>query len=215
MIKINKTDDPLFHVDFKKKTTPKNWDDYSDKNIKDVRQKGIKVKLKAHMIEQEQDGYCPYCERKIAINNSHIEHIEPKHLASKFKDYDNLLASCNYPETCGAAKKGKFSPNFLNPVACQPMEILTYDLDTGEIQPLEEDARTITFKQANETIETLQLNEPNLLNTRKKFLVEIGQTVQCMDTDDVENYLTYLIDDKQPFKMMLKQQLLENHELIN
>ena len=88
MLKINKTSEPNFLKEFKKKEKPKNWKDFDFK---------IKKELKNYMLENEQkignNSYCPYCERKIiASKNSQIEHIKPKdRFPELFLDYKILL----------------------------------------------------------------------------------------------------------------------------
>lgn len=53
--------------------------------------------LKEHILKEEQNYLCCYCEDKIAMDNTHIEHVKPKHLdiENLTFDYNNLLVSCN------------------------------------------------------------------------------------------------------------------------
>lgn len=91
MLKINKTSEPNFLKEFKKKEKPKNWKDFDFE---------IKKELKNYMLENEQkignNSYCPYCERKIiASKNSQIEHIKPKdRFPELFLDYKNFITGC-------------------------------------------------------------------------------------------------------------------------
>ncbi len=82
--------------------------------------------LKEYLLENEQNYLCGYCEAKISLDNSHVEHIKPKSLDydSLTFDYNNLLVSCNgicfsksnKPITCGHKKDNKFDEvKFLNP----------------------------------------------------------------------------------------------------
>lgn len=60
MLKIIKTPEPDFYKDFKKKYKYTNWEQYNSSLGME-----IKRKLKKYMLKEEQDYYCPYCERKI------------------------------------------------------------------------------------------------------------------------------------------------------
>lgn len=198
MLNISKTADPIPHVKFKKEVNPKNWNSYEF---------DIKRQLKSHMLDNEQEGYCPYCERQIDIDDSHIEHIEPKHKASKYKDYNNMLTSCNNPKTCGHAKKGKFSNDFLNPVLVEPMDFLKYKFETGEIIPVEKDQFHSNHQKAMETIDTLKLNEKGLLASRKRFNIEIGIMEENMNEKDLKLYLEGCLSDKLNFKTLIESYL--------
>jgi len=197
VIKINKTDDLDEHIKFKKKNNPKNWDDYEP---------GIKRVLKAHMLEKEQGDYCPYCERQIDVDDSHIEHIEPKHKSSNFKEYNNMLTSCNN-KTCGNAKGGTFPNNFLNPVLIDPMEFLSYKVETGEIIPIEKDETHLNYQKAVETIETLKLNEKNLLASRKVLNLQVRSLESYLDDDEIRFELEGYLEDKQNFKTLIQYHL--------
>jgi len=85
-----------------------------------------KRKLKEYLLKNEQNYLCGYCEAKITLDNSHVEHIKPKSLDydNLTFDYTNLLVSCNgicfsdstKPITCGHKKDNKFDEEkFLNP----------------------------------------------------------------------------------------------------
>ena len=92
------------------------WDnDYINKRV-----------LKEYLLKEEQNYLCGYCEAKISLDNSHVEHIKPKSLDydNLTFDYYNLLVSCNgicfseqnKPITCGHKKANKFDEGkFLNP----------------------------------------------------------------------------------------------------
>ena len=55
MLRVNKNKEPNFILEFKKKNTPKTWNDYNDGFIKS--------EIKAFILEHEQSKYCPYCEK--------------------------------------------------------------------------------------------------------------------------------------------------------
>jgi 5-methylcytosine-specific restriction endonuclease McrA len=77
-----------------------------------------KRKLKLYILENEQNYLCCYCEAKVTLDDSHIEHIKPKDMdeESLTFDYANLAVSCdgicfndkNERLTCGHKKDNKF-----------------------------------------------------------------------------------------------------------
>ena len=146
MLKINKTSEPNFLKEFKKKEKPKNWKDFDFE---------IKKELKNYMLENEQkignNSYCPYCERKIiASKNSQIEHLKPKdRFPELFLDYKNFITGCLNIESCGSKKSNKWSDLFINPVIDNPEKYFSYNRMTGEIIPrkdISEKARQKTEK---------------------------------------------------------------------
>lgn len=85
-----------------------------------------KRKLKGYMLANEQYHLCGYCECRVDLDNSHIEHIEPKSYNYDLLtfNYRNLIVSCNGDcsserppgETCGHKKNANFNKLlFLNP----------------------------------------------------------------------------------------------------
>ena len=133
MRKIDKTDIPNEYLEFLGEKKPESWNDYSS---------AIKRILKEHMIANEQGSFCAYCEKSIAVDNSHIEHIFPKgntnislrNYPDAFKDYSNMLVSCGKEwktptgknRTCGHAKQGQYSNDFINPTLDNPKEFFEY-----------------------------------------------------------------------------------------
>ena len=150
MLKVNKKDEPQFFTEFKRKKSPKNWDEL-DKPENHY----IKKELKYHMLKNEQNigdkSYCPYCEIILFSENKdstedkedkecHIEHIKPK---SKFGnltfDYRNFLISCSENKTCGHSKQSIWNDKlFINPVEENPEEYFSYNMRTGKIIPKKE-----------------------------------------------------------------------------
>lgn len=184
MLKVNKTDEPDFLKEFKRKDTPKNWDDYNNGIIK--------KEIKEHILIGEQNMYCPYCERVIDdIDDSHIEHIMPKDLyPNKFQDYDNLLVSCNDKLSCGKIKDNNYSNDFINPVIENPIDYLEYDIKTGEIKPIH--INGMLHDKAKYTIEILNLNNYKLVQARKTFLEQIDYMIG----ESRKEYLEYLIENQ-------------------
>ena len=178
MLKVNKREEPEFLLQYRRRYKPKSWDDY-DRNKPPF----IKSILTKHMLLSEQEGYCPYCERKVnAEDDSHIEHIKPRDkFPNLFQDYYNLLVCCNDKKTCGSAKKGKYEELFLNPVLVNPTDYLTYNLSTGELIAIDvERAERSTY-----TIDLLNLNERRIKQQRLNL---INVLIECSRNGSKENF---------------------------
>jgi uncharacterized protein (TIGR02646 family) len=120
-----------------------------------------------HVLHQDQDGLCVYCEKKIGRDDGHVEHIKPK---GKYPDqtfvYDNLAHSCNGPKHCGQLKQNKELTIEPRPGCNRYFELMARD---GFLVPASE--LTATEKQqVDETLNTvLGLNIPKLTRQRKQF----------------------------------------------
>lgn len=194
MLKIDKTIEPDFLKKYKSKNNPKNWNDYNDGIIK--------IQIKEHILLEEQNMYCPYCEKTIEnIHKCHIEHIMPRDFyPSKFQDYDNLLVSCDEKNSCGNFKKNNYSSDFINIVIENPKEYLTYDISTGRIEPICKEGTNYT--KANYTIKILNLNNYNLVQARAAFLKSIESMIGNIELYD---YLDFLIGEGIDFIGLVKQ----------
>lgn len=171
MFKIDKQEEPQFFKDYKKKNKITNWNDIDYE---------IKAELKKYMFENEQKYNCPYCELKIGLENSQIEHIKPKDKFPKeLKEYSNYLVGCTNKKTCGQSKGNRWSENFINPTIENPSDYLTYDIMSGKIIPTSEDDKVL--KKANETIEILNLNDKRLCEMRKTFIINNLQNLEYID----------------------------------
>ena len=66
----------------------------------------------------EQGAICCYCERRVTMDDSHVEHFRPREIHNQL-DYTNLLCSCvregvaGEPRHCGHAKGNWFDENLL------------------------------------------------------------------------------------------------------
>ncbi|MCX6579616.1 MAG: TIGR02646 family protein [Candidatus Aminicenantes bacterium] len=180
MLKIDKAEEPQEFVDFKK-THPKQWDEID--NVP-----GLKKRLRDYLLEHEQkinSSYCcVYCERKISLERSHIEHIKPKSVykADTF-NYQNLTVSCQEDKdkvkvkglkrnlkTCGHYKENRFDEaKFINPVLDYPKDFFTYDITTGNVISREGLSGKEQGK-ANYTIDLLNLNHAYLADTRTEII---------------------------------------------
>lgn len=177
MLKVDKKAEPSFLTDFKKRNEPKTWAEYNNGDIK--------PKLKDFMLDNEQEGCCPYCEVYIKEDKSHIEHIKPKDIFPKdFDNHDNLIACCMNKNTCGGSKGNKYGENFINPVIENPKEYLEYDLASGDIVPIYNEGEK--YERAIYTIDLLNLNYRKLSDARKIFSIIIDSS--CYEESDFDYY---------------------------
>lgn len=163
---IQKTEVPIFFIDNIKNITK--WEEYPTS----------KKPLKEHILKNEQNHLCVYCESKVGLNNSHIEHIKPKAqnmYPDLVFDYNNIVVSCNgncHSEdnthySCGHIKDNEYDDSkFLNPVMLKNIrDYFEYDIDEGKIKP-----STENYNKAIYMIDTLHLNNGGLPLARKKAL---------------------------------------------
>lgn len=126
----------------------KPWQNFSNAHEKKILRKYLSL---------EQNGLCIYCEKKLRnekalIDDFHIEHLIPKHLAIDKKthlaitfNYRNLTASCikikdnsnNRNLTCGHKKNEVYDKNlFLDPTKLENIQdYFEYDSVSGNILP--------------------------------------------------------------------------------
>lgn len=180
MLKVNKQSEPDFYKKFKKKENPTSWNDYNKFKIK--------TDLKKFMLENEQDGYCPYCEQKIDFSKeeSHIEHIKPRNggYPELFQTYDNMITCCNEKSTCGNAKKDRYDDRlFINPAEENPEEYIDYDIMNGKVIP--KYLNGVGCEKAKYTIELLKLNNIKLVELRKRMI----ETMRYLDKEDLDMYI--------------------------
>jgi len=122
---------------------------------------------KALMAEQ---GYlCCYCESRVTLDDSHIEHFRPQSDESVDPlDFSNMLCSCQSQGKtlhCGHRKRDWFDDELLiSPLdpSCESRFSFAYD---GHIRPAQEDDVA-----AKETIERLGLDIRNLVESRAKAI---------------------------------------------
>jgi len=164
---INKGNEPSFLTQWKSQATQNGMTiDY--KTFK--QDKNLKNQLHSVLI-QEQGAICCYCEDKINISNSHIEHFEPQSTGNNTLDYNNLLSSClknlppQYLKHCGHGKENWYEPTLLiSPLDPGCETKFSYSFQ-GDIRP-----SNVNDKAAATTIAKLQLNCPNIQTKRKSAL---------------------------------------------
>ena len=141
-----------------------NWKDFTSESE-------IKKLLKEALLEEQENGCCPYCEIEINLNNSQIEHIKPK---DKFPEllinYNNLIACCLENKRCGNSKASNWSELFINPVIENPEDYFEYDIKTGKIISIFKNGEK--YEKAEYTINLLNLNDNRLCEIRKKYIFE-------------------------------------------
>lgn len=166
MLKVNKGNEPTEFTEYKRKNKIINWDSYNH-DIKEI--------LRKKLLEEQEESRCPYCEVKILLENSHIEHIKPRDkFPQLLSEYENFIACCNDNQRCGATKSNRWNNLFINPVSENPEEYFTYDIKTGRILPLSDSGNN--FNRANITIEILNLNESRIVAIRKKYIKHFLET---------------------------------------
>jgi uncharacterized protein (TIGR02646 family) len=161
-----------------------------------------KKPLKKYILKNEQNYLCAYCESKIELENSHIEHIKPK-ARDKFPhlvfDYNNIVVSCNGnchtededTHTCGHIKDNEYNNSkFLNPVELENIrDYFKYDIDEGKIISSEKDQNKSEYM-----ITTLHLNEGGLPEARKKALKIFIKKIKEFDKNQWKNKIVEILN---------------------
>jgi len=144
-----------------------------------------KRKLKEYILENEQNYLCCYCEAKVTLDNSHIEHIKPKDIDENTLtfDYSNLSVSCDgicfsrdKRLTCGHKKDNKFDEfKFLNPTKVIDIREYFIYTDNYYIGASHKDEIKAIY-----TMELLHLNSFNnyLPEARKIALNDFNKAIQ-------------------------------------
>ncbi len=125
----------------------------------------------------------------------HIEHIEPKKInPARIFDYNNLVISALDSDSLtkftkkdrfgGHYKQKDYDPNlFISPLMPDSERYFEY-LSNGRIQP----AQSLTPEDRAKAIYTkdlLNLNAPFLVNSRRKWLMELEDEIAQLLDDDV------------------------------
>lgn len=179
---------------------PDFWDAYTRKHPKrrydqlDSTEQGraVRSRLRAYLV-QEQKSICCYCcsSLKADASDAHNEHIRPRSsYPNDSMDYDNLVASCNNGNTCGAAKKDSYDSRlFVSPLQDDCEEHFVY-LEDGRIKGITEQGRY--------TVDVLKLNQRSLVNQRKVLFNDSLTTAQCAGKDVVRQCYLQEIDGVLP-----------------
>ena len=152
------------------------------------------------MLENEQNYYCPYCERSVSGTNhdAHIEHIKPRDLFPQFfQEYNNMIISCIDNNTCGMYKSRYFNESlFINPVVDDPNKYFCFNIASGEVIPKCEDKESINYKKAKYTIELLNLNYSKIRDARKNLI----DMLQYYDNESIQ----WLLEENHNFPSLIK-----------
>lgn len=162
---------------------------------------------------KEQYYLCAYCCQRINDQNSHNEHIEAQHIASNKKlNFNNIVASCNKPNQCGKAHGVKMIP--LTPLMPECETELEFNL-SGRVKGL--------TPRATDTIDILNLDNKELIYTRKQLLYELifthgehPEELQLLD-DDLLQILMEEISQAEDGQLEAFAPILENilRQLLN
>ncbi len=131
----------------------------------------IKNSIKSALM-REQGFICCYCESRLTVENSHIEHFKPQSDPEVDSlDFDNMLCSCQNqskrgePLHCGHRKGDWFHSELLiSPLDPNCEDLFSFTGD-GKILP-----RNKNDQKAVETIGRLDLNIPKLVDMRAKAI---------------------------------------------
>lgn len=187
MFKIKKSEPDFFTKAKLKVKVPKISSAWSDKAIEIIR-----PKLREHILLQEQNLLCAYCEKEIDDNpsNSNIDHFKLKagHLfPEKTLDYHNLLVSCNTKGRCSDYKdkhilEKEVYDNIVNPIMENPDDFFDY-LITGRIIAIDNNPK------AEFTIDIFQLgrdiDEP--LSRQRKEIADSLEHIKNLSLDEVHD----------------------------
>ena len=136
----------------------------------------------------EQGGVCCYCGRRIAADDSHIEHFRPQ---ARHPDmalaYENLHASCirltkpNEPLHCGHAKGGEFDETLhMSPLDPDSEAQFSYALN-GEAIATDPVNKKVPYMTG-----LLKLNQASLLNRRRDAINRAFDADFLVDASEVD-----------------------------
>lgn len=162
-----------------KKEIPKCFKEHSflPENNWNIFKNPCKKKVKKTILEKEQNWLCAYCEIKVSLDESHIEHIKPKSDYKELKfDYHNFIVSCNGKEcrmdeeydgdihSCGHKKDNGFNEDkFLDPTLLEDIgEYFFYDRYSGAIKASEKDKEKADYMINLLNLDNISLNKKRL-----------------------------------------------------
>lgn len=149
---------------------------------------------------REQGYICCYCQRRIFLEDSHIEHLKPRtHYPELAIDYNNLLVSCQgereepppLPIHCGHYKKDWYDPKLLvSPLEENCERYFTYT-ELGEIRPTSDPKLQ---EAAETTIEKLGLNIDKLRAMRRGAIEAITEGLDELEELEKQKLISGLTD---------------------
>lgn len=155
MRKIDKTPEPDFWKEFKRKNPNVKYQDLDKVNGGEE----VRRRLREYMLTN-QFYLCAYCCNQLDIDNSLNEHIKPQQAyPNNTMDYENLIVSCKNAKTCGSLKDNNYNPNlFISPLDEDCESYFSFAPD-GEIH--------IDNDKGEYTVDLLGLNSHKLKEARK------------------------------------------------
>jgi uncharacterized protein (TIGR02646 family) len=155
---------------------------------------------------EEQYYLCAYCCQRINDKNSHNEHIQAQHIApNQTLNFHNIVASCNKVKQCGEAHKVKMLP--LTPLMPECETELEFSI-SGRVKGI--------TPRATDSIDILNLDNKELIYTRKQLLYELifthgeyPEELQLLD-DDLLQILMEEINQPQDGQLSDFAPILEN-----
>lgn len=150
--------------------------------------------LRGHLIK-EQGHICCYCMKRISLQNSHIEHFQPKiRFPQNDLDYQNLLASCNgdgmvsLDGHCGHKKEDWWEDNLVSPTESKIEEMFQYSLD-GNIHSIQKKPFT---NIAQEMIGHMGLDSYHLIRNRRAA-IESSEVFDENEysNEDIRNFIDF------------------------
>jgi uncharacterized protein (TIGR02646 family) len=123
-------------------------------------------------LNKDQGELCVYCERQLAADSGHVEHIKPRNQNGGRPDlcftYENLAHSCDNNETCGHKKKNHYLPIEPGPGCNAKLSISSAD---GMIVPISGLSKSEKHEIRSGVVDRLGLNNDTILvSVRKKSL---------------------------------------------
>ncbi|MDR2114744.1 MAG: TIGR02646 family protein [Planctomycetaceae bacterium] len=158
----------------------------------DNKAKELKQKIK-NLLLTEQGEICCYCEERITMDNSHIEHLKPKgksEFAHLISNYENLFCSCNYVQSCGKKKDE-------NVILVSPLDENCEDLFT-----FSERGQVIGKNQnAHDTIQILNLNSERFKSARNKIIETFIEDIDKLSDISLSEFNKWITDylSQKPF----------------
>ena len=150
-------------------------------------------------LEELQYGLCGYCEIDLRDGDREVEHVAPKsRYPARALDAGNTIACCRggvsddpgvqgdeersfWPgASCGYAKGGEFSPEFVDPRDLPATPSLTRVRRDGRIEADEDACRTAgrDADSVNDTIRLLGLNVERLRRARRTYWLTLNERMQ-------------------------------------
>ena len=173
MFKITK-DEPVFFTNAKKKVklplVSSAWREIGNDK------KGFKTELREHILLEEQNMVCAYCEQEIESdgNSSNTDHFKTRNLFPKETlNYENLLVSCKNKSHCEYIKD-KFGLNIsdytkiINPVLEDPDSFFEYGI-AGDIL-VKNGLTNLENEKAKFTIKVFRLDDISLEKDRRRVV---------------------------------------------